>query len=94
MTSIKGHNSITNMQKMTGNNPNLDLVNINAYTMHVQNLVKIFLFALKIFSKKSDINQLISYKGVRAFRGYFCPPMRSKIKIALHKFLLISLLEQ
>ena len=28
---MKGHNSIT-MRKMTGNNPNLDLVNINAYT--------------------------------------------------------------
>ena len=33
MTTIKGHNSITNKQSMTGNNPNLDLVNINAYTI-------------------------------------------------------------
>ena len=33
-------------------------------------------------------------KGVRALRGYFDPPMRSKIKFALHKFLLISLLER
>ena len=31
LTSIKGHNSVTNLQKMTGNNPNLDLVNINAH---------------------------------------------------------------
>ena len=30
-TSIKGHNSVINFQKLTLNNPNLDLVNINAY---------------------------------------------------------------
>ena len=30
LTSIKGHNSVTNMRKTTGNNPNLDLVNIIA----------------------------------------------------------------
>ena len=35
-----------------------------------------------------------SIKEQRALRGYFGPPMRSKIKVALHKFLLISLLEQ
>ena len=32
LTSVKGHNSITNVQKMMCNNPNLDLVSINAYT--------------------------------------------------------------
>ena len=32
LTSIKGHNSVTNQQKITGNNPNLEIVNINAYT--------------------------------------------------------------
>ena len=32
LISVKGHNSITNLRKMTGNNPNLDLVSINAYT--------------------------------------------------------------
>ena len=31
LTSIKGHNSVINLQKLTCNNPNLDLVNINAY---------------------------------------------------------------
>ena len=31
LTSIKGHNSVTNLRKMTGNNPNLDLVKINAH---------------------------------------------------------------
>ena len=29
LTSIKGNNSVTNERKMTGNNPNLDRVNIN-----------------------------------------------------------------
>ena len=29
LTSIKGHNSVTNLGKMTGNNPKLDLVIIN-----------------------------------------------------------------
>ena len=27
MTSIKGHNSVTNLRKMTGNNLDLDLIN-------------------------------------------------------------------
>ena len=31
LTPIKGHNSVTNEQKMTGGNAKLDLVNINAY---------------------------------------------------------------
>ena len=31
LKSIKGHNSVTNLRKMTGNNPNLDLVNMKAY---------------------------------------------------------------
>ena len=30
LTSIKGHNSVTNLRKRTGNNPNLNPVNINA----------------------------------------------------------------
>ena len=29
---IKGHNSVTNLRKMTNNNPNLHLVNINGHT--------------------------------------------------------------
>ena len=36
LTSIKGHNSVTNLQKLTGNNPNQDLVNINAHTKFSQ----------------------------------------------------------
>ena len=32
LTSVKGHDSVTNVRKMMCNNPNLDLVNINVYT--------------------------------------------------------------
>ena len=32
LTSIKGHNSVKILQKMTGNNPKLDLVNVNVHT--------------------------------------------------------------
>ena len=32
LTSIKRHNSVMILLKMTGYNPNLDLVNINAHT--------------------------------------------------------------
>ena len=31
LTSIKGHNSVINFWKLMCNNPNLDVVNINAY---------------------------------------------------------------
>ena len=32
LTSIKGHNSVANLQKITLYNPNLDLINVNVYT--------------------------------------------------------------
>ena len=32
MTSIKGHNSVANLRKMTIYNPNVDFVNDNVYT--------------------------------------------------------------
>ena len=32
LTSIKGHNSVTKKQKITANNPNLDLVIFHAHT--------------------------------------------------------------
>ena len=53
--SIKGHNSVTNKQNMTGNNPNLDLVNINAYTKFGEIL---FTCSPDIEQKQnSDVNQ-------------------------------------
>ena len=45
------------------------------------------------FQNFSHLNALGS-KGVRALRGYFGPLLGQKIKVALHKFLLISLLGQ
>ena len=36
-TSIKGHNSVENEQKILFNHPNLHLVNINAYTKFYRN---------------------------------------------------------
>ena len=32
LTSIKGHNSVKILQKMTRNNPKLDLVNVDVHT--------------------------------------------------------------
>ena len=32
LTSIKGRNSVQILQKVTGNNPKLDLVNVDVYT--------------------------------------------------------------
>ena len=32
LTSIKGHNAIKILRKMTGNNPKLDLVNVDVHT--------------------------------------------------------------
>ena len=32
LTSIKGRNSVKILQKMTSNNPNLDLVNVDGHT--------------------------------------------------------------
>ena len=32
LTSIKGHNSVANLRKITLYNPNLDLINVNVYT--------------------------------------------------------------
>ena len=32
LTSIKDHNSVANLRKMTLYNPNLDLINVNVYT--------------------------------------------------------------
>ena len=47
LTSVKGHNSVTNVRKMMCSNPNLDL--------HRQNLVKFYQFGKILFmSHKKD----------------------------------------
>ena len=55
LTSIKGHNSVANLQKMTLYNPNLDLVNAKVYT----NFGKILSIGSQDIERKrnSDINQ-------------------------------------
>ena len=40
LTQIMGHNSVTNLRKLTGNNANLDPVNINAHAKSGQNLLR------------------------------------------------------
>ena len=42
LVSIKGHNSLINLRKMTANDPNVDLVNINSYIKFGQNPVHLF----------------------------------------------------
>ena len=32
LTSIKGHNSVTNLRNLPLYNPNLDIINVNVYT--------------------------------------------------------------
>ena len=54
LTSIKSHNSVTNLRKTTGKDPKLDLVNINAHTKFGQILS---ISSQDIEQKqKSDIN--------------------------------------
>ena len=55
LTLIKGHNSVKILQKMTGNNPKLDLVNVDVHTkfgqilsIHSQDIER---------KRNSDVNQ-------------------------------------
>ena len=55
LTSIKGYNSVKNLQKMTGNNPKLDHVNVDVHTKFGQILS---ICSQDIERKRnSDINQ-------------------------------------
>ena len=55
LTSIEGDNSVMNLLKMTGNNRNLDLVNINKHA----EFGKILSISSQVVERKpkSDINQ-------------------------------------
>ena len=57
LTSIKGHNSATNLQKMSGNNPNQDLVNINVYCV-------ISPFVLKILSRNEILTSIKGHNAI------------------------------
>ena len=55
LTSIKGRNSVQTLQKMTSNNPKLDLVNVDAHTKFGQILS---IYSQDIERKQnSDVNQ-------------------------------------
>ena len=55
LASTKGHNSVKNVQKLTYNNPHLDLVSINGY----ENFFQIPSIHSQVIEQKrnSDINQ-------------------------------------
>ena len=55
MTSIKGHNSVKILQKMMGNNPKLDVVNVDVHTKFGQ----ILSICSRDIERKqnSDVNQ-------------------------------------
>ena len=56
LTSVKGHNSVKILRKMTGNIPKKDLVNVNVHTKFDQILTYC---SLDIEGKRnSDINQV------------------------------------
>ena len=56
LTSIKGHKSVRNLQKMTGNKPNLDYVNITAYSKYTDIFCP---FLLKILNR----NKILKYQS-------------------------------
>ena len=55
LTSIKGSNSVNIYRKMRGNNPKLDVVNVDVYTKFVQ----ILLICSRDIERKrnSDVNE-------------------------------------
>ena len=55
LTSIKGHNSVKILRKMTGNNPKLDLVNDDMHTKFGQ-ILSIRSQAIKR-KRNSEVNQ-------------------------------------
>ena len=71
---------------------------LNFWKRRLRFLISIFVSLVN--QEGSDLTSLEQWesewqiKGVRALRGYFGPPWGQKVKVVLHKFLLISLLEQ
>ena len=65
LTSIKGHYSVANLQKVTLYNPNLDLVNAN----EIQILVKFCLLVLKILSGNKILTSIKGRNSVASLRN-------------------------
>ena len=60
LTSIKGHNSVANLQKMTLYNPKLDIINKNV----IQNLVKFYPLFLKIMSGNEILTSIKGHNSI------------------------------
>ena len=67
LISIKGQNSSKNKQNMTGNNHNLDLVNINSYII----FGKLYPSVLKILSRKDIVTSIKGHNSC-----YKCEKMK------------------
>ena len=65
LISIKGHNSVTNLRKITGNNPKLDIVHINAHTQSGQ-FISIILVILNRNKKK--LTSIMGHASVTTLR--------------------------
>ena len=65
LTSIKGRNSVKTLRKMTGNNPKLDLVNVDVQT---KNLVGFCEFVLKILSRNEILTSIKGRNSVKILR--------------------------
>ena len=66
LTSIKGCNYASNLQKMTLYNPNLDLINC---VMCIQNLVKFCALVLKILSGNEVLTSIKGCNSVTNLRN-------------------------
>ena len=65
LTSIKGRNSVANLQNLTLDNPNLDIINVNVR----QNLVKFCPLVLKILSGNEILTSIKGHNSVANLRN-------------------------
>ena len=65
LRSIKGRNSVANLRNLTLYNPNLDIININVYTI---NLVKFCRSVLKILSGNEILTSIKGHYSVANLR--------------------------
>ena len=64
LTSIKGHNSVKILRKMTGNNPELDLVNVDVH----KNMVRFCQFVLKILRGNKILTSIKGCNSIKILR--------------------------
>ena len=82
LTSLKGHNSVKNLPKITCIRYNMDLVFLS---MHVQNFIKIHLFVLKILRKNTFLHQsrAITLLFINKFIQFAIPNHSSLISMSM-----------